>query len=85
MHLLLDSTFEQRLIKLQNTGSRFIPQDLIYKVQTDEGHINHKNMTKKDRFFCHKCGAELIGDPKSTVCPTCGTHIQYKISLINRQ
>lgn len=77
--------FEQRLIKLQNTGSRFIPQDLVYKVQNDEGHINHKNRNKKDRFFCHKCGAELIGDPESTVCPTCGTHIQYKISLISRQ
>lgn len=77
--------FEQRLLKLQNVGSKYIPPDLIHKIQNDEGHINHKDKSKLDIFFCHKCGAQLSGKPTNTVCGNCGTKIEYKTSLISRQ
>lgn len=77
--------FEQRLLKLQQTGSRFIPQDLVYKAQNDEGHINHNDRKKADRFFCHKCGTELVGNPENTICSKCDTIIKYNISLISKQ
>lgn len=77
--------YRQRLQRLMDTGSHFIPERLVYLANNDGGHINHESINKKDEFFCHKCGAKLDGDPTNTVCPRCGTIIRYQTDLIYKK
>jgi hypothetical protein len=71
--------FEERLLKLENTGSKSYKErdKLKYLIQNDLGHINHNNKKTSDTFFCYKCGTKLFGDPTDTECCKCGTIIKY--------
>lgn len=75
---------KQRLQKLIDAGSHYIPPELVWLANNDGGHINHENRNLDDEFFCHRCGARLSGNPHDTVCQVCGTRIHYQTDLIKK-
>lgn len=63
--------FRYRLQRLINVGSHYIPSDLEYKVKNNLGHKDN------NKFFCYKCGTEIVGYDGYSYCPNCHTRIAY--------
>ncbi len=66
--------FRFRANRLSKAGCG-IPPDLVYKIESDAGHLEHKE------FYCFKCGTILPANTERSVCQNCGTMINYNPKL----
>ena len=71
--------FKYRLQRLQQAGSQFIPQDLIWKVYNNAGHA------EKNQYYCYNCGELLNNNCENLYCSNCKTIIRYDNKLMNQK